>query len=58
MFKNLMNAVKSFAADGIDLEIASSTPLSKSQQWVLAVGALLNAKEGHTLNTLDRKSVV
>ncbi len=52
MFKNLMNTVKSFAADGIDLEIAGSTPLSKSQQWVLAVGSLLNAKEGTMLNTL------
>jgi hypothetical protein len=52
MFKNLISAAKSFAADGIDLEVASSTALSKSQQWVLAVGALLNAKEGHALNTL------
>jgi hypothetical protein len=52
MFKNLISAVKSFAADGIALEIASSTALSKSQQWVLAAGALLNAKEGYVLNTV------
>ena len=34
------------------LKIASSTSLSPAQQWVLSVGALLNAKEGHVLNEL------
>jgi hypothetical protein len=52
MSNNLMSTIKSFVADGIALEIASSTPLSQSQQWVLAVGALLNAKEGYAINTL------
>jgi Protein of unknown function (DUF1266) len=53
MFKKIMSSVKSFTSDDADLEIASSTSLSKSQQWVIAVGALLNAKEGHSLNTLE-----
>jgi hypothetical protein len=52
MANNLMGTLKSLAADGIPLNFASSTTLSTSQQWVLAVGALLNAKEGYAMNTL------
>ncbi len=52
MFGKLMSAVKFFTEDGLALDIANTSPLSTSQQWVLATGALLNAKEGHCLNTM------
>jgi hypothetical protein len=53
MLKKFFSAAKDFWADGLSLEIADTTPLNTSQQWIVALGALLNAKEGHRLNTMD-----
>jgi hypothetical protein len=56
----MLNKLKGFAEiltkDGMPLEIAHDTPLNAAQQWVLAVGSLLNAKEGFALNTLTTGS--
>jgi hypothetical protein len=53
MLKKFFSAAKDFWADGLPLEVADITPLNTSQQWIVALGALLNAKEGHRLNTMD-----
>jgi hypothetical protein len=56
MFKKLFQATKDLLGDGQPLKVAASTPLNASQQWVLALGSLLNAKEGHSQNTLPTGS--
>jgi hypothetical protein len=53
MLKKLFQTAKDFWADGEPLKIAANSPLNTTQQWVLALGALLNAKEGYCLNTLS-----